>query len=402
MTPLTSVSGETPPVITVGGTSIHVGDNREVLRSLPAASVHTCITSPPYFGLRDYGAEGQLGAEETLAEYVANLVDVFREVRRVLRDDGTVWLNLGDSYSTNGRKTHGTREGFKQASNRGTADMDGRRAPRQAGIKAKDLLMVPARVALALQDDGWYLRSDIIWAKTNPMPGSQRDRPTSSHEHIYLLSKRPSYFYDDVAIREPVKALRKEGASVFRGQASLRPRGKAKSGWQQGGAQKNRTKRDVWSVAVARFGGAHFATFAPALIEPCVLAGTSEAGCCPACGAPYRRVSERKRVPDRPGRVQARNGDSIELAHGADGRAGNRHSLATRTVGWEAGCECDAGEPVPCTVLDPFFGAGTSGLVAARHGRRCVGIELNASYAEIARARLEDDAASSATQRRAA
>lgn len=221
--------------------SVLVGDCRAILRSLPSESVQCCVTSPPYWGLRDYGHADQIGQEATPELFVQTLVEVFREVRRVLRDDGTLWLNLGDSYagSGKGRNADGShREGGKQGTSRGT--IEGRLVKTHApDCKPKDLIGIPWRVAFALQADGWYLRQDIIWAKPNPMPESVTDRCTKSHEYIFLLSKSPKYYYNAKAIAEPT-----------------------------------RNKPSVWSINTHAYPEAHFATYPPDLIKPCIMAGT--------------------------------------------------------------------------------------------------------------------------------
>ena len=388
------------------------GDCRTVLPTLDAASVHCCVTSPPYFGLRDYGTgtwsggdlacehkhetahqkqgatsqrlsrqsadaqrnenfravcgkcgavrtDSQIGLEPTLDAYVAALVGVFREVRRVLRDDGTLWLNLGDSYASNGGAG-----GTMASTGLGTPGRAALPRPEAAnpdalarwrkgfgGAKSKDLLMVPATVALALRADGWWLRSDIIWSKPNPMPESVTDRPTSAHEHIFLLAKSERYYFDAEAVREPTVGQEpddldggpqraRDGSNANEGR-NFRPRRSGNkerriasgldrsrtnshlgSGvpWEDSGGGRN--IRNVWTVTTAPLRDAHFATFPPKLIEPCILAG------CPTGG----------------------------------------------------------------TVLDPFFGAGTTALVADRLGRDCIGIDLNPGYAEIAERRIRDDA----------
>lgn len=304
--------------------TLHLGDCLEVLRTLPDASVQTCVTSPPYFGLRDYGVEGQIGLEQTPDEYVARLVDVFREVRRVLRDDGTMWLNIGDSYAaTRGRQVEQTKGGPKHGPAQAVSGR-GQKAS-EYGLKAKDLIGIPWRVAFALQADGWYLRQDIIWHKPNPMPESVRDRCTKAHEYVFLLSKSERYFYDAEAIEEPVTGNSSTGAK----KPSTLAGGKGANGKTQTGGKESstlglgwhkptRNRRDVWTVPVRPYKGAHFATFPPALIEPCILAGS------------------------RPGDV----------------------------------------------VLDPFNGSGTTGVVALAHGREYIGIDLNPEYIEIARARI--------------
>lgn len=300
---------------------ILIGDCIESMRSLPDKSVQCCVTSPPYYGLRDYGVGGQIGLEETPAEFISKLIAVFAEVRRVLRDDGTAWVNMGDSYS-----------------------------------RDKQLMMMPARLAIAMQDDGWYLRQDIIWNKQNPMPESVRDRCTKSHEYIFLLSKKRNYYFDQQAITEPltqssVDRLAQAGWEEQQGsdrvpgktngamkavgglrskRNSFSRETKATAGEHGQSAQhrpgrddidydQSRNKRSVWTVATARFKGAHFATFPPDLIRPCILAGSPRGG----------------------------------------------------------------------VILDPFGGAGTTGMVAMQEGRRSLLCELNPDYAALARARLD-------------
>jgi DNA modification methylase len=325
--------------------STFTGDCRELLATLAPESVQTCVTSPPYFGLRDYGVTGQLGMEKHWPDYVEAIVDVFAAVHRVLREDGTLWLNLGDSYATGGGSVGRAPGGGDQGARFIRQGHIGRQANRmpQPGLKSKDLMGIPWRVAFALQADGWYLRSDIIWHKPNPMPESVTDRPTKAHEYLFLLSKSPTYYYDAVAVAED--AVKGAAGSEFHtgktgdhqlGRASTKPRQSVKRGGSNGKTEamaatgqnafravtEKRNRRTVWTVATQPFKGAHFATFPPALIEPCILAGS-------------------------------KRGD---------------------------------------TVLDPFGGAGTTGLVADRLGRDAVLIELNPTYAEMARERITGDA----------
>jgi DNA modification methylase len=313
------------------------GDCRQVLTSLPKSSVHCCITSPPYWGLRDYGVDGQLGLERTPGEYVQKMVEVFRLVRRILRDDATLWINMGDSYVSNpgnGRGGEGVDGGTPHRSGR---DKTG------CGLKTKDLAGMPWRLAFALQEDGWYLRSDIIWNKPNAMPESVTDRPTKAHEYIFLLAKSERYFYDADAIREPfattdahrataewVKGWATDGA--HNAIAHNVPKSHRGSKFGSGKTAKlttgsgprsdhalGRNKRSVWTVSTQPYAQAHFATFPPELIRPCIKAG------CPAGG----------------------------------------------------------------TVLDPFGGSGTTGLVAEQEGRNAILIELNPDYIELQRQRTQ-------------
>lgn len=302
------------------------GDSFQVLKTLPDQSVQTCITSPPYYGLRDYGVDGQIGLEANITDYIANLVKVFQEVRRVLKDDGTLWVNLGDSYMGSGKGA------WKEKDQQKHVYVPDRAFKSDSGLKPKNLMGVPWRIAFALQDDGWYLRSDIIWNKPNAMPESVKDRPTKAHEYIFLLSKSQKYYYDHEAIKE--EAIYKEqepirGSDGTFGPTQSRLRTSKKRGEFEGkhgnaafGAIRNkrnkRNKRSVWTVTTKPYKGAHFATYPPDLIAPCVLSGS--------------------RIDD--------------------------------------------------VILDPFFGSGTTGLVAVQHSRKFLGIELNPDYVDIAKKRL--------------
>jgi DNA modification methylase len=506
-----------------GTTTVLEGDCRLRLPELPSDWFHCVVTSPPYWGLRDYktppliwdgkpdckhswiperfksakpdrsnaghdengnglfsgalsrgsqgfksarGAalqfgercdlccawRGHLGLEPTPALYLEHMVGIFRQVRRVLRDDGVLWLNLGDTYLTDagpcfspGAGEQGER--WLQMSNGRTHCQPNRRiAP---GLKPKDLVGIPWRVAFALQQDGWYLRCDCIWAKTNPMPESVKDRPTKSHEYVFLLSKREDYFYDAEAVKEPVTAStharvsqanypNQKGSTRANGGtrpdrsmkpvvAGVNPKARVPSGWDTGkgnhrtlrGRHKQnpsfsaaisgtlltkRNKRTVWTMPTQAYRKAHFATFPERLVEPCVLAGTSEVGCCPQCGAPWERI-----IGD-PVPVEGRGSGNKErkiAAHGERSRV-NTHMgssipwspTETPTIGWHPTCSCrrenvfdttqSNGElfhvetvpfpPVPCRVLDPFGGSGRTALVANRLGRDATLIELGSHY----------------------
>ena len=251
---------------------LHQGDCLDVMRGMEAGSVQCCVTSPPYFGLRDYGHDGQIGLESTPDDYVARLVDVFREVRRVLRDDGTLWLNLGDSYASN-PASGGKKSPRMSGEHKRTPRAKYQRPP---GLKPKDLIGIPWRVAFALQADGWYLRQDIIWHKPNPVPESVRDRCTKAHEYLFLLTKSARYFWDAEAMKEPAKrAGDKPGGTGHYIQHSAG--GHNKDGLRACGERpvaENRNRRSVWTVTTKPYSGAHFATFPPDLIEPCILAGS--------------------------------------------------------------------------------------------------------------------------------
>jgi DNA modification methylase len=373
-----------------GNATIHNGDCLDVLRTLPDESVHCCVTSPPYWGLRDYGHDGQIGLEETPEAYVSRLVEVFREVRRVLRSDGTLWLNLGDSYAAGGMSNPSGKSTLGGGKDRGAADCRINRALPDS-LKPKDLVGIPWRVAFALQADGWWLRQDIIWHKPNPMPESVTDRCTKAHEYVFLLAKSQRYYYDAEAISEDAKpGTHITTQKSFGGQAA--GAGVAPSGNQIPGKEwswgETRNRRSVWTVCTKPYSGAHFAVMPPDLVKPCIMAGTSAEGCCAACGAPWQRVVERERVATRPGTDTKVTGDSM-----TDGnRDPQRHVTEVKTVGWERTCECDEARVSPCTVLDPFNGAATVGLVSLQLQRRYIGIELNPDYCKISVDRINMEA----------
>lgn len=279
---------------------IHVGNCLDILPTLAESSVQTCVTSPPYFGLRDYGNAAQIGLEPTPEEFVAALVAVFREVRRVLRDDGTLWLNLGDSYARSGGI--GPQGGSKFASRtRGQYAVCKSMQRTPGGLKEKDLIGIPWRVAFALQADGWYLRQDIIWHKPNPMPESVRDRCTKAHEYLFLLSKSPRYYFDGDAIAEPLSAssVARLSQNVAEQAGSDRVPGKNNGSMKAVSTGDTRNKRSVWTVPTMPFREAHFATFPEALIEPCILA------CAPAGGSvldPFMGAGTTAVVSERLGR----------------------------------------------------------------------------------------------------
>lgn len=360
---------------------LHLGDCLNVLRAMPDNSVHCCVTSPPYWGLRDYGHDGQIGLEDTPEAYVARMVEVFREVKQVLRNDGTLWLNLGDSY--NGSQQTG---GTKSISGTGKSQPHGGLAKKAVGLKPKDLVGIPWRVAFALQADGWWLRQDIIWHKPNPMPESVTDRCTKSHEYVFLLTKSKQYFYDAEAVKEPAIY-----AGDNRGARSDSRRG-TKCNSMSGITGNFRNKRSVWTITTKPYSGAHFAVMPMDLVEPCIKAGTSEKGCCPTCGNPWERVVNSIRVmrhelpkddPNyRPARYARKSNGTDDYANG-----GAQAFSKTTTTGWIPTCTC-GGDPVPCTVLDPFSGSGTVGVVSTKLSRNYVGIELNPEYLALSEQRL--------------
>jgi len=371
--------------------TIIIGDTRQALKSLDEKSVQTCITSPPYWGLRDYGMDSQIGLEQTPDEYVAEMVNVFREVWRVLRDDGTLWLNIGDSYaSARDSKVspdslrNGDGTAVEKAANRNPANL------KSAGLKHKDLVGIPWRVAFALQADGWYLRQDIIWAKPNPMPESVTDRCTKSHEYVFLLTKLPKYYFDNEAIREPAQNWGTRDRSEMRGGTNdplLKHHGLS---GKEDEENPLRNKRDVWTINTKPFKGAHFAVMPEALVEPCILAGTPLGGCCSKCRTPYQRQMELGEISERSTRV-----NTLNVIPGRDKpsrlQSTNMETIPKTTIGWIQSCDCARSEPQPSLVLDPFTGSGTVGVVAMNNNCDFIGTELNPEYAKIAEKRIYEN-----------
>jgi len=369
---------------------VHVGNVLDILPTLEAGSVNCVVTSPPYWGLRDYGVDGQLGLEPTPDLYVANMVAVFREVRRVLCDDGTLWLNLGDSYVS-------TSAGYAAPPgvNALVTKDHQRRSPQPPGLKPKDLVGIPWRVAFALQADGWYLRSDIIWSKPNPMPESVTDRPTKAHEYVFLLTKSARYWYDAEAVAETSSGL--TGGGWSRDYAGAQPSHGAMT-LDRPSDNGTRNRRTVWTIATQPFKEAHFATMPEKLVEPCVMAGCP-AQVCSECGAPWVRVVKVGGLVSSDGREgscglhSGTKGSSVSHKSHAmanTGEAASYYAMARRvksTLGWQPTCACTA-DTTPGTVLDPFTGSGTTGAVACRLGRNFVGIELSPEYAEMAERRI--------------
>lgn len=463
---------------------VYVGDCATLMQNLPNGVFQTCVTSPPYWGLRDYGIEprvwggdvackhewgssivkkgvtggknnpfaeklkikgienyqetpdsssqfclhcgawrGSLGLEPTPEFYVQHLVEISREVKRVLRDDGTLWLNLGHTYwggkGQSGRLDHNLEERREEGRciQRREWTIDTKKVPQDGKhpvFKPKDIVPIPWMVAMALQADGWWLRSDIIWAKSNPMPESVRDRPTKSHEYLFLLAKSKRYYYDADAIREPHSEATKERVKYPHADWEGN---QPNSSWvttKDNPARKivqlnpaGRNCRTVWTIPTKPFREAHFATFPPALVEPCIKAGTSEKGQCPKCGKAWMRVRE-------PSRDYAKllgkgyHNHSHDLSQGMSQEKVMPRVVADyHTIGWQPTCDCRPfatdselvidgyGQlqlpPVPQIVLDPFSGAGTTCMVADRLKRHWIGIDISEEYCEMARERIRKD-----------
>ncbi len=371
---------------------ILVGDVRKKLLELEAGSMHCAVTSPPYFRLREYGdSADELGREEThdcggWAEaasyrcgkcYVCHMTDVFRGVRRALRDDGTFWLNVGDTYTGGGRGAGGN----KQKTNIGSL------VPAfSSSVAPKNLLGIPWRLALSMQADGWILRGENIWWNPSKMPTSQKDRCTVKHETVFLFSKSPAYFYDDLAIAEHSKIQNDFGErdasnQKYTGTNQCEGTGLVKKNFQVS------TKGTIWRITSEPLRDSHYAPFPSALPNTCLSAGTSAVGVCEKCGAPHIRQVDRKQLRrERPNEHTKRTGEKGTGNSCGNGVAG----VTAATIGWQASCECKAGI-VPATVLDPFCGAGTTGLAARRLGHNFVGIELYEEFAEMATSRINSE-----------
>jgi DNA modification methylase len=418
--------------------TILVGDCRRRLRELPDRSVHAVVTSPPYFGLRNYGSvPHQIGLERELdcfgwvpghrrcgRCYLCHLLEVFGEVQRVLRDDGTVWLNIGDGYVSRGVPSRQSalkacadawsprgrpRARHRHADSSLMRPMQPRSRP--TGLKEKDLTLVPQRLALALQAQGWHIRRDVVWEKPNVVPESCRDRPTGCHEYVWLLSKARRYFYDGEAIREWATGNSHPRGSGVNPKAALinqnlraRARTRQNASWSAAvqGVVATRNARSVWTIVTEPYLGAHYATFPRALARKCLLASTSAGGCCATCGAPRRRIV-RLAHPLRA--WQRASGSSVDGQYGGGARkayapAGAQDPSAVKarilagmrervTVGWRRTCACRTTAVVPATVLDCFGGAGTTGVVAVETGRRFLLVDVNRAYARQAVRRIE-------------
>jgi len=368
---------------------IHIGDAEATLAAMPSDSVHMMMTSPPYFGLRDYGEDGQIGLEDSLHEYIDELVAVFDEIRRVLRPDGSAWLNLGDSYAT-ARRDH---TGGDQV---GGAP-DGDYATRDEGdLGRKNKMLVPHRVAIALQSDGWIVRNDVTWVKPNPMPSSVKDRLNTTTEQIFHLTPEPDYYYDLDAIREAhAKSTMDRGAgSEYNTRRFTAQKGKSMT--QQDDVKihpSGKNPGDVFEVTTKPFPEAHFAVYPPELCEKPTKA-TCPPKVCVECGSPYEREVERESIEDagRSDDAQYVQSGTREEKDAHRQLGGNyQEALENRDVemkGWQQTCDCDTDATEPGIVLDPFAGAGTTCLVAKELDRRFIGVDLNPEYVAMAQRRL--------------
>lgn len=450
-----------------GSGVLYAGDSLTVLKELPSESVDCIISSPPYFGLRNYqtatweggikdcdhianpnatkkmgnpefnenrpsreatktagyykdvcpkcGAiriDKQIGIEKMPEEFVAKLVEVFHEAKRVLKDSGNLWLNLGDSYAgswgnSGNRPELDGKMGSQRERKTGYVSHNGydnyrERTPtsyKLDGIKPKDLIGIPWAVAFALRNDGWYLRQEIIWEKLNPLPESVNDRCSRSHEHVFLLAKNRKYFFDNEAIKEPIaessRARQKRGTSGVHKNVNGAPgqtphsMNKPREYDKERIVSETRNKRSVWSTATSPSRSNHYASFPSNLISPMILAGTSEKGCCSQCGKPVVRMVETQN------NWEERKARGEPIRHGTSGVSSFDVSVggfesSSKTIGWEPTCDC--GKPfVPCVVLDPFVGSGTTAAVAKYLGRRYIGIDLKEEYLDISKNRLKQE-----------
>jgi len=380
--------------------SIYQGNCLEVMATLPADSVQCVVTSPPYWGLRKYDGEQVIkewgcayGLEPTIELYVAHTVEILQAIKRVLRPDGICWFNLGDSYAGSQKgigqdgKAYG---GKKQQTCVGSIGLP---VQEWGNLKPKDLCLIPFRVALAAQSDGWYIRSVIIWSKPNPMPESVKDRPTESHEYILMMTKSSKYYFDMEAVREPY-------------QLSYLPRmeyprysefSKGNSGeYAVVNPEYNNTGgrniRSVWEITTQPFSDAHFATFPEEIPRKCILASTSEKGCCSKCGKPWVRIIQNG-LTAHDGQTgstyeKGTTANRLALLRQAARARGQEYSNESITLGWQPQCSCNA-EVVPCTVLDPFGGSGTTSKVAKELNRKSIYIDVSEKYCAMARKRIE-------------
>lgn len=404
---------------------LYVGDCREAMAVMPERSVHCVVSSPPYWGLRDYGIppvdwqDGErcvFGLEATVQGYIRHTVEIFEGLGRVLRDDGVIWWNVGDSYSQAAK--WGGRTGGRHS--KALHGADARRERRQSDVANGNKMLVPHRVAIALQDAGWCVRQDNVWAKRSPMPESisgwrWRDgklrkgswRTTSSHEFVFMVTKGGEYFSDGDGAAEAVVNVNRSGSGSKtkrwgNNHTDVRANGTGEIERQSGIPWSNcetRNPRSVWSLSNEPFKGAHFACFPTAIPRRCIQASTSKGGVCPACGSQYAPIVETSRVATRPGTdtkiqkadIAAESGSSLRLDPTVIGnRDPQRHVAITSVQGYRASCECNSGSPVRPVVFDPFNGSGTTGQVAVSMGCEYVGCEINPTYArELAAVRIE-------------
>jgi len=340
------------------------GDAKDVLKQFNDNFFHCCVTSPPYWQLRDYFSDNQLGQEITPEEYIEKLTIIFDEVKRVLRDDGILWVVMGDSYNNNSGFSRAKKEWYRKGREGGSAD---KKVVKHSYIKQKELFGIPWMLAFALQKAGWYLRCDIIYNKSNPMPDGAKDRPTRSHEYIFMFTKSKKYFYDYYSSLEDadkkVDSIQRFGARYQEGTY----RQDQKRSFEHYG---KRNKRSVWNHSVASFKGKHFAVYSEELIDTCIRVSTSEKGYCPKCKSPWLRILKKNKI----------------VANNKKG-----YDLKLSKVGWKASCLCNINEVEAGIVLDPFCGTSTTGKVSFRYGLDYVGIDTNKNYLKISKNRLESN-----------
>lgn len=385
------------------------GPSLEVLKSIPKNSVHCVVTSPPYFGLRNYEAEGQIGLETTPEDYIQRLVETFDAVKDVLHPHGTVWVNLGDSYwgsmggsfkdkDLQNSYTDKMTEEENTLAIRSPTPYSQTRVREYGGYKPKDLIGIPWMFAFAMRARGWYLRTDIIWNCPNKMPESCKDRPGRAHEYMFLFTKSRDYFYDDEAVRVP-------SSTAFDPNKKRRADSKSASKFVPGNTSPHREGRvfpfrtgtrrlrTVWDVTLEPYKGAHSAPYPTKLVEPCVKAGSSEGGCCSQCLNPLKRTLEKVRIREKETDRAWQGLPSVtppqrSIPYEPKKQGSMEPEWEYTTTGWERTCKCDS-TVIPCTVLDPFSGSGTTGLVATSLGRNYVGVDINGDYLPLAIERIQ-------------
>lgn len=363
---------------------LYLGDCIESAKKLPSESVHTIITSPPYWGLRDYGVEGQIGLEESFDEWLSKMVELFEELKRVLHKSGTLWVNMGDSFNASA-----TRGSFGDQSKHGYVE-HGYKKESIKGLHKKNLIGQPWKLAFALQESGWILRSDIVWYKTNAMPESITDRPTRAHEFIFLFSKKERYFFNWLANEDKPVSSHRSGNGFNRKERLkfIDPDGTVRGHDQEWMPSNAKRPRSVWDIPTKPFPEAHFATFPPELPRRMIRLGTSDHGCCANCLSPYEPIIEKDGSTYHGGKRKRADAPGAVVSASSVFRTGE--ATQYKIGGWKQSCKCNA-EIKSCIVLDPFSGSGTTGLEAVRNQRDYIGFELNPEYLQMSEARLRKE-----------